>query len=236
MEYLPGMSLLELVERFGQMPAPRVVHFLRQACDALGEAHAAGLIHRDVKPGNIFAAYRGGVWDVTKLLDFGLVKPAVEEQPIQLTTEGSLTGSPLFMSPEQATGDGTPDARSDIYSLGAVGYYLLTARPPFEGDRAIKVIIAQVQEEAVPPSRHRPDVPADLEQIILRCLAKAPGERFQDTSSLGEALSHCQDADRWSRQEAAQWWRARLPEAARQPEAGGAERGNSAAIAAVDRT
>jgi serine/threonine protein kinase len=95
----------------------------------LAEAHAAGLIHRDVKPGDIFATPRGGVYDVLNLLDFGLVKPVYEEQPTELTAEGSITGSPLSMSPEQTTGDGTPDARSDIYSLGAVGYYLLTGRP-----------------------------------------------------------------------------------------------------------
>jgi serine/threonine-protein kinase len=206
MEYLPGMSLRELVERFGPMPAARVIHVLRQACDALGEAHAAGLVHRDVKPGNIFAARRGGVYDVVKLLDFGLVKPLTDEQPIQLTTDGSITGSPLFMSPEQATGDEQPDARSDIYSLGAVGYYLLTARPPFEGHKPIKVMIAVAHDKVVPPSRHREGIPADLEQVILRCLAKAPADRFQDAASLAQALADCQAADGWSRQRAAEWW------------------------------
>ena len=209
MEYLPGMSLRELVEQYGPLQPERVIHLLRQACDALGEAHAAGLIHRDVKPGNIFAARRGGVDDVVKLLDFGLVKPLVEQQPIQLTTEGSITGSPLFMSPEQATGDGTPDARSDIYSLGAVGYCLLTARPPFEGDKPIKVVIAHAHDEVVPPSRHREGIPADLERVILRCLAKGPADRFQDAAALAEALAGCRAADRWTRQRAAEWWQKR---------------------------
>ncbi len=212
MEYLPGMSLAELVERFGPMPPSRVIHLLRQACEALAEAHSAGLIHRDVKPGNVFAAQRGGVYDVVKLLDFGLVKPAVEEQSIQLTVEGSITGSPLFMSPEQATGDGTPDARSDIYSLGAVGYYMLTGRPPFEGDKPIKVMIAHAHQQVVPPSHHQEGMPADLELVILRCLAKAPEERFQDADSLAEALASCQDVDQWSRQRAAEWWRQRQAE------------------------
>ena len=186
MEYLPGMSLAELVERFGPMPPDRVIHLLRQAADALAEAHATGLIHRDIKPGNIFAARRGGVYDVVKLLDFGLVKPLIDDdQPVELTTEGSITGSPLFMSPEQAIGDATPDARSDIYSLGAVGYFLLTARPPFVGDNPIKVMIAQAHDEVVPPSHYRPDLPADLERVILRCLAKSPADRFQDATSAG---------------------------------------------------
>ncbi len=206
MEYLPGMSLAELVRCFGPLPAERVIHLLRQACDALREAHAAGLIHRDIKPGNIFAAQRGGVYDVTKLLDFGLVKPLTDDQPIELTTEGAITGSPLYMSPEQATGDRKPDARSDIYSLGAVGYFLLTGRPPFEGDRPIKVIIAHAHDEVVPPSQHVEGIPADLEQIFLRCLAKDPADRFDSATSLAEALAGCEAADGWTRARAAAWW------------------------------
>jgi len=208
MEYLPGMSLGELVDRYGPMPPERVIYLLRQVCDALSEAHSIGLIHRDIKPGNIFAAYRGGLYDVAKLLDFGLVKPLVEEdQPTQLTLDGSITGTPLFMSPEQATGDAPPDARSDVYSLGAVAYYLLTGRPPFEGDRAIKVMIAHAREEVVPPSKHRADVPGDLEAVVLQCLAKSPGGRFQTAAALGEALSKCKAAAHWSRERAARWWR-----------------------------
>ncbi len=206
MEYLPGMSLWELVERFGPMPPARVIHLLRQACDALSEAHAMGLIHRDIKPGNIFAAQRGGVYDVAKLLDFGLVKPLIEERSVQLTTEGAITGSPLFMSPEQAVGDDHPDARSDIYSLGAVGYYLLTGAPPFEGERPIQVMIGHAREEVVPPSRRQAGIPPDLEQVVLRCLAKAPIDRFQSAAELADALAACKSADSWSRSDAAVWW------------------------------
>jgi len=209
MEYLPGMSLADLVERYGPMPPERVIYLLRQACDALAEAHAAGLIHRDIKPANIFVAQRGGVYDVLKLLDFGLVKPTAGEHPIALTTEGSITGSPLFMSPEQAIGDGEPDARSDIYSLGAVAYCLVTGRPPFEGDKPIKVLIAHVHEDVVPPSRVRPDVPEDLERVILRCLAKEPVRRFPNAMALDQALAQCGAAAGWSRSRAAQWWGSR---------------------------
>jgi serine/threonine-protein kinase len=207
MEYLPGMSLAELAEQHGPLPPSRVIHLLRQACDALGEAHAAGLIHRDIKPGNIFAAQRGGVDDVVKLLDFGLVKPIVEDQSVQLTTEGSITGSPLYMSPEQATGDTDPDARSDIYSLGAVGYLLLTGLPPFGGDKPIKVMIAHAHEPPVPPSERAPGISADLDRVILRCLAKAPDDRYQTAAALAEALAACRGADQWTRTEAAAWWR-----------------------------
>jgi eukaryotic-like serine/threonine-protein kinase len=135
MEYLPGLSLAELVERHGPLPPARAVYLLRQVCSALREAHAGGLIHRDVKPSNIFAARRGGMDDVAKLLDFGLVRPVAKPRAAHLSGEGQILGTPLFMSPEQATGGGDADERSDIYSLGAVAYYLLTGRPPFdEGD------------------------------------------------------------------------------------------------------
>jgi len=207
MEYLPGMSLAEIVDRSGPMPAPRVVYLLRQVCNALTEAHGAGLIHRDIKPGNVFAAYRGGLHDVAKLLDFGLVKTVADDEVvIQLTTEGSVTGSPLFMSPEQATGDSEPDARSDIYSLGAVAYYLLTARPPFEGTKPIKVMISHAHHEVVPPSKHAPGIPADLEQVVLRCLAKDPADRPKDAASLEKDLGECEAAAGWSAQHACRWW------------------------------
>ena len=207
MEYLPGLSLAELVDRHGPLPSERVIYLLRQACDALTEAHAAGLIHRDIKPGNIFAAQRGGLYDVTKLLDFGLVKPIVDNQSIRLTADGVITGSPLFMSPEQATGDSVADVRTDVYALGAVAYYLLTGRPPFESDRAIKILIAHAHDPVIPPSKHVPDVPADLERVILRCLAKPPADRYQTTAALADALNHCETADRWSPEAAARWWR-----------------------------
>ncbi|NLE37680.1 MAG: serine/threonine protein kinase, partial [Pirellulaceae bacterium] len=207
MEYLPGMSLAELVQRHGPMPAARAIHFLRQACDALAEAHHAGLTHRDIKPANIFAAHRGGMHDVTKLLDFGLVKsPSDDDAAVQLTVDGAITGSPLFMSPEQAMGEGEPDARSDLYSLGAVGYYLLTAKPPFEGEKPLKVMFAHAHEELAPPSTRGVEVPEDLERVILRAMAKKPADRFQTAFEMGAALAACRDADGWTRDDATAWW------------------------------
>src|SRR3990172_6097831 len=174
MEYLPGLSLTDLVEKHGPLPPRRAIHLLVQTCDALAEAHGRGLIHRDIKPGNIFSAQRGGFYDVAKLLDFGLAKPVSTHGAgsMDVTQEGSITGSPLYMSPEQALGDHEPDARSDVYSLGAVAYYLLTGVPPFDGDRPIRIILAHAHDPVVPPSRLRADVPADLEAVVLRCLSK----------------------------------------------------------------
>jgi serine/threonine-protein kinase len=206
MEYLPGLSLEELLHRHGPLPAERVVHILRQACQSLSEAHGIGLIHRDIKPGNLFAAQRGGRHDVIKLLDFGLVKTVAETSSTRLTQEGGISGTPLFMSPEQARGLADVDARSDIYSLGAVAYMLVSGRPPFDGPSALDVMMAHARDEVVPPSRIR-EVPADLERVILRCLGKRPEDRYQDVEDLEQALAECADADRWTQAHADRWWR-----------------------------
>lgn len=214
MEYLPGLNLSELVRRFGAMCPERVVHFLQQTCDALAEAHGAGLIHRDLKPANIFAAQRGGAYDVTKLLDFGLVVDDV--RPEQLVTAdpkkvGPFAGSPLYMSPEQASGDLPPDPRSDLYSLGATGYFLLTGHPPFEGKSPLRLMISHARDPVTPPSRWDPCIPKDLEQIILRCLEKHPSRRFANVRELRQALERCSAAKKWTADRATQWWRLRAP-------------------------
>jgi serine/threonine-protein kinase len=219
MEYLPGLNLEELLQRYGPMPAERVIHLLRQACQGLREAHAIGLIHRDVKPGNVFVAQRGGLYDVVKVLDFGLVKPVAETASARLTQEGSISGTPLFMSPEQARGLPDLDGRSDIYSLGAVAYALLTARPPFDGSNPMDVMMAHARDEVVPPSRLRGGVPGDLERVILRCLAKRPEDRFQDVEGLEQALGECVAADRWTQAHAVHWWRENDQATASPPEA-----------------
>ena len=207
MEYLPGMNLAELVRRHGPLPAARALHLIRQACDALQEAHEVGLIHRDIKPANIFASVRGGWHDVAKLLDFGLVKPIADLDAAQLTQEGTITGSPLYMSPEQAVGDREPDARSDIYALGSVLYFLLTGRPPFDDPKPMKVLLAHAQQPPIPPSQLTSDVPEDVEMVVLRCLQKSADDRFQSAAHLAAAIDDCNDYGRWTHETARAWWR-----------------------------
>jgi eukaryotic-like serine/threonine-protein kinase len=206
MEYLPGMSLGDLVEKYGPLRPGRAVYLLRQIALALQEAHEAGLIHRDIKPSNIFAARRGGMDDVAKVLDFGLVRPVATAFSHRNSDEGQILGTPLYMSPEQATNSQPLDARSDIYSLGAVAYYLLTGRPPFDVENAIEAIIAHARDPVVPPVEIRHDVPADLNAVVLRCLAKDPMERFPDAESVEIALGRCQCASSWDKALARQWW------------------------------
>ena len=209
MEYVHGLSLADLIKTYGPMPPERVVYLLLQICRALTEAHHSGLIHRDIKPANIFASKQGGVYDVAKLLDFGLVKYVAhpsDEESMQLTQVGSYSGSPMYMSPEQATSETDPDARSDIYSLGAVAYFLLTGQPPFQGTNPIRLMIAHARDEVVPASQLVANVPQDLEDVILRCLAKKPIERFKDVCDLQQALARCRCADLWTEQRAADWW------------------------------
>jgi eukaryotic-like serine/threonine-protein kinase len=192
MEYLPGLTLEALVNQAGPLPPARAIHFLRQICGALVEAHARGLIHRDIKPGNVMICERGGINDVAKLLDFGLVlPPAGDADGDRLTQDGAVAGTPAYLSPEQAGGQEAVDARSDIYSVGALGYFLLTGRPPFAGRTGMAMIAAHLYEAPEPLSRYRPDVPVDLEAVILRCLNKEPNARFPDADSLGAALSSC---------------------------------------------
>jgi eukaryotic-like serine/threonine-protein kinase len=206
MEYLKGLSLAELVNRRGPLPPGRVVFLLRQVCGSLSEAHTIGLIHRDIKPSNIFAARPGGLGDVAKLLDFGLVLPAGIFSDATLTGERQIVGTPQYMSPEQAKGGHELDGRSDIYSLGAVAYYLLTGRPPFQASERTAVLIAHARDPVEPPSRIRPGIPEDLERVVLRCLAKPPGQRFPDAEALEQALGACACARDWDQGRAAQWW------------------------------
>ena len=209
MEFLPGLSLDEVVKRHGPMPPGRVIYLLRQVCGALAEAHAAGLVHRDVKPGNIFASYRGGKCDVAKLLDFGLVHgPALGRgvEPTDVSREGMIRGTPLYMAPEQILGDGTLDRRCDLYALGAVAYRLLTGVPPFVRDSRMQVMSAHAYEPVLPPSLRNPAVPADLERVVLRCLAKSPDGRYPDADALERALAACESAVDWDAEKAALWW------------------------------
>ena len=206
MEYLTGLSLDDLVRAHGPLPPGRTIAVLRQLCGALAEAHGIGLIHRDIKPSNVILCSRGGVHDVAKLLDFGLVRMQSTDD-LGLTRQGLIFGTPTYMSPEQAVGTNL-DARSDIYSLGALAYFLLTGQPPFRRDSVVQVLAAHIDEPVVAPRSCRPDVPEDLEAVVLRCLAKDPGERFPDAACLEQALRACGSAGDWIESDAAAWWAA----------------------------
>ena len=157
MEYVRGLSLQQLVQRRGPLSPARTVYLLKQVCNALIEAHSMQLVHRDIKPANLMVSELGGAFDVVKLLDFGLAKPLAASlnnggEDSELTMAGSLTGSPLYMSPEQAMGDVPADQRSDIYAVGGVAFYMLTGRPAFEGGATLKILLAHLHERAVAPS------------------------------------------------------------------------------------
>ena len=215
MELLDGIDLESLVQRFGPVPSERVVHILRQACHSLADAHNDGLIHRDIKPANIYTCRMGIDLDFIKVLDFGLVKSEkhTEREPtVILTAENAAAGTPAFMSPEQATGEQEVDGRSDLYALGCVGYWLLTARLPFEGDNPVKVIVQHVREQPIPPrERIQSEIDPELEALVLRCMAKTPEERPRDAASLADELGRCRIAGAWTPQQAQQWWEANLP-------------------------
>ncbi len=208
MEYLQGTSLNDLVEAHGPLPAGRVIYLFRQICAGLAEAHALGLVHRDLKPANVFVAVRGGESDVSKVLDFGLVKLTRDPQAAALTSDMTVSGTPTFMAPEQTVGDRSLDARADLYALGAMMYHALTGKPPFTGENAFAIMMAHARDPVVPPSQLNPSVPADLEQVVLRCLAKKPEDRFPSAKALGEALAACAAAKEWGANRAEAWWAA----------------------------
>jgi serine/threonine-protein kinase len=207
MEYLPGMSMADIVDKHGPMPPARVIYLLRQTCGALAEAHASGLIHRDLKPANIYAARRGGMWDVAKVLDFGLVKDTeAEASDPRISREHTVQGTPTYMAPEQVLGRPDLDHRIDIYALGCVAYAVLTGRPPFAEASAVAVMVAHAKTPVDPPSLHRPGLPDDLERVVLRCLEKSPDDRYPDAIALERAFAACASASEWDDREAERWW------------------------------
>ncbi|HKO95083.1 MAG TPA: serine/threonine-protein kinase [Polyangiaceae bacterium] len=213
MELLEGASLDEIVEVDGPQPSERVIHLLEQAAGSLAEAHGAGLIHRDVKPGNILVVDRGGISDLVKVVDFGLVKDvgapgnAAATNAPALTMADAITGTPLYIAPEALSAPETIDARADLYALGAVGYWLLTGTHVFGGRSMVEVCAHHLHSVPEPPS-HRLQAPvaADLESLLLACLAKKPEERPASAQALRERLRACADAGRWTNARAAEWW------------------------------
>jgi serine/threonine-protein kinase len=213
MELLDGATVDEIVRHDGAQPAERVIHILTAVAGALEEAHGIGLIHRDIKPANVMLCQQGGRDDVPKLLDFGLVKEISTPDDTSLTREGDITGTPLYMAPEALTSPGTVDARSDIYAVGAVGYFLLTGQHVFTGRTLMEVCGHHLHTKPEPPSgRVEASLPEDLEVLILQCLEKHPGRRPQTAPELGGRLAACRDRDAWTSREARRWWEAHGPE------------------------
>ena len=206
MELLSGMSLGDLIEKYGPLPPGRLIYLMRQVCAGLSQAHGLGLVHRDLKPANIFIAEIGGGFDFAKVLDFGLVKITKDPDAVELTAERTISGTPMFMAPEQAAGEKSVGTQADIYAMGAIAFYAITGRPPFEGNTPWAVMIAHARDPVVPPSKVRDGVPHDLEQVILHCLEKKPQNRYQDIKSLSRALAACRSAADWSEEQAEVWW------------------------------
>ncbi len=208
MELLHGFSFQELVERFGPLPAGRVVQLIRQVCDSLGEAHAAGLVHRDLKPSNLFLVDRGIGHDFAKVLDFGLLsaRTTTQESGTSIASrEYAILGTPAYYAPEQALG-GRVDARSDLYQLGCVMYFLLTGRLVFERSSPVAIIFAHATDSPTPLGDVEPPVPEALEDIVMSCLAKQQSERPQSAEELEALLRQVVCEPKWGEDEAAVWW------------------------------
>ena len=208
MELLEGMDLESLVRLEGPMPPERVVHFLVQACRSLAEAHELGLVHRDIKPANLFVCRQGEEYDVLKVLDFGLVRPdAPGPSDVTLLTGQAIVGTPAYLAPESAT-EGDVGPRTDLYSLGCVGYWLLSGKTVFAGKTPIEVILKHVNDEPVPLRSLAPlEIPEALDAAILSCLAKDPERRPPSAEALDQMLGDLTFERPWTRVRARESWR-----------------------------
>jgi serine/threonine-protein kinase len=184
MELLEGEALSARLDRLGRLPLGDALRFARQVAVSLGAAHARDIVHRDLKPENIFlvrdSEAQGG--ERTKIIDFGICKMGSGDPT--LTEAGAMIGTPVYMSPEQCRGSGDVDARSDIYAFGCLLFHMVTGRPPFIGDASGDLIVAHLQEEPPPAARFTPELPAEVDALLARCLAKEPSERFASMTAL----------------------------------------------------
>jgi serine/threonine-protein kinase len=195
MELLDGQTLQELVARAGPLPPERAVFLIGQAASALAEAHARGLVHRDVKPSNLVVTTAGGEPDVVKLIDFGIAHRRTRDEAT-LTASDMVLGTPAYMAPEQATG-GEVTPATDVYGLAATLYYALTGQPLFERATPEQQLVAQIGERPRPPAELAHALPDDVDRLIMRALAKDPAHRYADAAALGAALAACSLAGRW---------------------------------------
>jgi serine/threonine-protein kinase len=205
MEYLGrGIDLEDLVRKHGPQPSGRVAEILAQVCGALHEAHTHQIIHRDIKPANIILCERGGVPDVAKVVDYGLVKEIAADTGASTQL---VVGTPAYLSPEAVTDPSSIGPPADIYAVGCVGYYLLTGKKVFEGKTAVDTCIAHVTKQPTPPSQvtDRAIAP-ELEALLMTCLAKQPAERPASALALRNALQALPAAIDWNTGEARRWW------------------------------
>jgi eukaryotic-like serine/threonine-protein kinase len=210
MEYIDGLTLDDLVHRHGPLPPARIIYVLAQVAHALAEAHELGLVHRDIKPANILLCDRGGVVDLPKLVDFGLVADLQAPIDPKDSRPRMLLGTPMYMAPEALAETHRIDARTDLYALGAVAYYMATGCDVFDDPRNMeKLVHMQMHDQPLPPSaRLGRKLPRDFERLILASLAKDPRERPQSALALRESLLDCLDAPRWTARDAEAWWAA----------------------------
>ncbi|MDT8436583.1 MAG: serine/threonine-protein kinase [Gemmatimonadota bacterium] len=208
MEYLEGLDLERFVERFGPVPANRAIYILRQVASSLEEAHQRGIIHRDLKPSNIFLTMRGGLFDFVKVLDFGLAKQIEgTDRGVGLTKTGVIFGTPRYLAPETVYGDDEVDARSDIYNLGGVAFWMLTGRPPFTADTAVALMVDHVKSKPPVPSEvSELEIPPELDELVLRCLEKDPLDRFASAREFRRALDAIPVEEPWDGDKAENWW------------------------------
>ncbi|MBR9803215.1 HDOD domain-containing protein [bacterium] len=206
MELVEGLTLKQLVQLFGPLSPARTIYILRQICSSLQEAHDQGIVHRDIKPENIILSSRGTQGDLATVLDFGLVRDLTNRD--MLPTDACLSGTPLYMAPESINDPGFSSPACDLYAIGAVGYFLLCGQPLFTGNDALDICLKQLQELPPPPAeRLKKPLPADLEQLVMSCLNKDPQKRPVSASLLEQGLMNCLDANRWTNQDAASWWK-----------------------------
>jgi serine/threonine-protein kinase len=215
MELLDGVDTDALIKRFGVIPAERVVHILRQICHSLSEAESRGLVHRDIKPANIFLCRYGEDYDFVKVLDFGLAKATHEassDTETAITIQNVIQGTPAFIAPEQALGGDDVDGRADIYSTGCVAYWLLTGQLVFTAETTMKTLLAHAQQTPEPPSaKSTLPIPADLDALVLSCLAKDREHRPRSARILLQRLDAIRLDHPWTSQRAREWWTTNVP-------------------------
>jgi serine/threonine-protein kinase len=220
MELLTGRDLQTLIRDFGPAPADRAMYLLRQVCASLAEAHASGLVHRDITPANIYVCRMGLEYDFIKVLDFGLVTSSDRSMEQTLLTGGHTTaGTPAFMAPEIIL-EGEVDERADVYAFGCVAYYMLTGQLVFQAETPMKMFVEHLQTPPIPPSqRGEMRVPPELDALVMACLDKDPARRPQNAQEVLQMLLRCRACETWKSDNARTWWEMNLPDLTERPPA-----------------